>query len=187
LRLDQAVQSQSQCLLAGFAALARENEPSFQDARFGFSSGEIRSIVDVESGINRFSGPPIGSILMKSVAFCFYLTCAELVACAYLSTAGLTAGEVIDQGLQDTRIRYDVVDVSLGVVDALLAQPAESFKRASASPPPKIGIGDTVSVSIWERAVASSGRPPLRGSRRGRGSSPLRECRSPSPEISFSI
>jgi polysaccharide export outer membrane protein len=63
-------------------------------------------------------------------------------------------GEVINQGLQDDRIRYDVVDVSSGVVDALLAQPAESFRTRFGKyyrpPPPEIGIADTVSVSIWE-------------------------------------
>jgi polysaccharide export outer membrane protein len=93
---------------------------------------------------------------MKSVAFCVCLTCAELAACAYLPTAGPTAGEVINQRLQDNRIRYDVVDVSSGVLDALSAQAAESFRtrfgKYGRPPAPKIGIGDTVSVSIWEAA-----------------------------------
>jgi polysaccharide biosynthesis/export protein len=42
------------------------------------------------------------------------------------------------------------------VAAALLAQPAESFRtrlgKYGRPPPPKIGIGDTVSVSIWETA-----------------------------------
>jgi hypothetical protein len=111
LKFAQPVQSQSQCLLAGFAALGRENEPSFQDARFGFSSGEIRSIVDVESGMNRLLDPPSRQKPCRQSRFsgpgaCH--TCAELAACAYLATAGPTAGEVINQGLQGDRIRYDV-------------------------------------------------------------------------------
>ena len=93
---------------------------------------------------------------MKCVALCVCLTSAELAACAYLPTAGPTAGEVIDQGLQDNRIRYAVVDINRGVVDALLAQPAESFRtrfgKYSRPTPPRIGIGDTISITIWEAA-----------------------------------
>jgi polysaccharide export outer membrane protein len=93
---------------------------------------------------------------MKCVALCVCLTSAELAACAYLPTAGPTAGEVIDQGLQDNRIRYAVVDINRGVVDALLAQPTESFRtrfgKYSRPTPPRIGIGDTISITIWEAA-----------------------------------
>ena len=93
---------------------------------------------------------------MKCVALCVCLTSAELAACAYLPTAGPTAGEVIDQGLQDNRIRYAVVDINRGGVDALLAQPTESFRtrfgKYSRPTPPRIGIGDTISITIWEAA-----------------------------------
>jgi len=96
------------------------------------------------------------STSMKCVALCVCLTSAELAACAYLPTAGPTAGEVIDQGLQDNRIRYAVVDINRGVVDALLAQPTESFRtrfgKYSRPTPPRIGIGDTISITIWEAA-----------------------------------
>jgi polysaccharide export outer membrane protein len=91
-----------------------------------------------------------------AVFVCFIGT--ALTACGYLPTAGPTTGEVIDQGVQDNQIRYDVVDVNANVVSTLLAQPEESFRRSFGKngkpPPPKIGIGDTVSVTIWE---ASSG------------------------------
>ena len=73
-----------------------------------------------------------------------------------LETSGPTTGQVIDQGVQENQVRYDVVDVNASVVAALLAQPAESFHRRFGKngkpPPPTIGIGDTVSVSIWEAA-----------------------------------
>jgi len=105
---------------------------------------------------------------MKCVALCVCLTTAELAACAYLPTAGPTAGEVIDQGLQDNRIRYDVVDINRGVVDALLAQPAESFRtrfgKYSRPTPPRIGIGDTISITIWEAAGGGLfGTSPIAG------------------------
>ena len=93
---------------------------------------------------------------MKFVAVFVCLIGAPLTACGYLPTAGPTTGEVVDQGVQDNQIRYDVVDVDANVVSALLAQPEESFHKRFGThgkpPPPKIGIGDTVSVSIWEAA-----------------------------------
>ena len=93
---------------------------------------------------------------MKFVAVFVCLIGAPLTACGYLPTAGPTTGEVVDQGVQDNQIRYDVVDVDANVVSALLSQPEESFHKRFGThgkpPPPKIGIGDTVSVSIWEAA-----------------------------------
>jgi polysaccharide biosynthesis/export protein len=93
---------------------------------------------------------------MKFVAVLVCLIGTPLVACGYLPTAGPTTGEVLDQGVQDDQIRYDVVDVDANVVSALLAQPEESFRKRfgkNGKPlPPKIGIGDTVLVSIWEAA-----------------------------------
>jgi hypothetical protein len=71
-----------------------------------------------------------------------------------LTTDRWTTGQVIDQGIQDNLIRYEVVDVNANVVSALSAEPAESFHRRFGNdgkpPAPKIGIGDTVSVSIWD-------------------------------------
>jgi polysaccharide biosynthesis/export protein len=93
---------------------------------------------------------------MKFAAVCACLTTAALSGCGYLPTSGPTTGQVIDQGVQENQVRYDVVDVNANVVAALLAQPAESFNRRFGKngkpPPPTIGIGDTVSVSIWEAA-----------------------------------
>jgi len=93
---------------------------------------------------------------MKFVPTFACLVGVALAGCGYLPTAGPTAGEVVDQGVQDNQTRYDVVDVNASVVATLLAQPAESFQRRfgkNGKPPaPKIGIGDTISVSIWEAA-----------------------------------
>lgn len=93
---------------------------------------------------------------MKVTAGTVCLVCAGLAGCAYLPTAGPTTAEVIDQGVQENQARYDVIDVNTRVVDTLLGQPSESFRRRFGKygkpPAPKIGIGDTVSVSIWEAA-----------------------------------
>jgi polysaccharide export outer membrane protein len=53
-------------------------------------------------------------------------------------------------------VRYDVVDVNSSAVATLPAQPMESFRtrfgRYGKPAAPKVGIGDTLSVSIWEAA-----------------------------------
>lgn len=93
---------------------------------------------------------------MKLTALLISVTGAAVAACSYLPTAGPTTGQVIDEAVQDNRVRYDVVDVNANVVATLLAQPKASFQTrfgAQGKPPaPKYGIGDTVSVSIWEAA-----------------------------------
>ena len=65
---------------------------------------------------------------MKFAVLLIGLSGAALVGCAYLPTAGPTAAEVVDRGVQENQIRYDVVDVDSGVVATLLAQPADSFR-----------------------------------------------------------
>jgi polysaccharide biosynthesis/export protein len=93
---------------------------------------------------------------MKFAAVCACLTTAALAGCGYLPTSGPTKGQVIDQGVQENQVRYDIVDVNSNVVATLLRQPAETFRarfgESGRPPAPKIGIGDSVSVSIWEAA-----------------------------------
>jgi polysaccharide export outer membrane protein len=105
---------------------------------------------------------------MKPAAVLVCLTGIALAGCAYLPTAGPTASQVVDQGAQETQIRYDVVNVNSAVVAALLAQPTGSFRtrfgKYGRPPPPKIGIGDTISVSIWEAAGGGLfGTSPIAG------------------------
>ena len=94
---------------------------------------------------------------MKSIAFLACLTGAALGGCSTLPTAGPTAGEVVDQAVKEAQTRYDVVDVNGKVVSTLLAQPAESFRtrfqKYGKPPAPKIGIGDAISITIWEAAA----------------------------------
>jgi polysaccharide export outer membrane protein len=109
---------------------------------------------------------PFRAMKFTLVFACF--TGSALAGCRYLPTAGPTTGQVLDQGVQDNQIRYDIVDVNTYVVSALLAQPEESFhgrfRKDGKSPPPKIGIGDTVSVSIWEAAGGGLfGTSPIAG------------------------
>jgi polysaccharide biosynthesis/export protein len=94
---------------------------------------------------------------MKAIALVACLIGAALGGCSTLPTAGPTAGEVVDQAVKEAETRYDVVDVNDQVVSTLLAQPAESFRtrfqKYGKPPAPKIGIGDTISVTVWEAAA----------------------------------
>ncbi len=93
---------------------------------------------------------------MKFASVFGCLTAAALVGCSALPTAGPSANQVVDQSVQDGRQRFDLVDVNEHVVRTLLAQPMQSFRsqfwRYGKPPNPRISIGDTVDVSIWEAA-----------------------------------
>src|SRR5262245_42339007 len=84
------------------------------------------------------------------------LAATTLAGCSTLPTAGPTAGQVVDQAVKDEQPRFDVVDVDDRVVATLLARRTDSFrmrvKRYGKPPAPKIGIGDTLTVTIWEAA-----------------------------------
>ena len=60
------------------------------------------------------------------------------------------------QEVGDNQPRFDLVDIDENVVRALSAAPQESFqsrfKKYGKPPEPTIGVGDILSVSIWEAA-----------------------------------
>jgi polysaccharide biosynthesis/export protein len=97
-----------------------------------------------------------------------------LAGCATLPTAGPTVSQVFDQAVTDGQRHFDLVEVDNHVVATLLAQPAESFRskfRKYGKPPgPTIGIGDTVSVSIWEAAGGGLFSAPAPAGASGGGS-----------------
>lgn len=85
------------------------------------------------------------------------LLASLLGGCWALPTAGPTAGDVRGQEVENNQTRFDLVDIDDNVVAAVLAEPRESFharfKKYGRPPQPKIGIGDSVVVSIWEAAA----------------------------------
>ncbi len=93
---------------------------------------------------------------MKALAVIALLAGGILAGCSTLPTAGPTASDVEHQEVKDSEQRFDLVDINDKVVQALLAQPPESFharfKKYGRPPQPKIGVGDSVVVSIWEAA-----------------------------------
>src|SRR5438309_536401 len=93
---------------------------------------------------------------MKAFAVIGVLVSVIVAGCSALPTAGPTASDVKGQEVKDNLTRFDLVDIDDNVVATLLALPAESFhvrfKKYGRPPQPKIGIGDSLVVSIWEAA-----------------------------------
>lgn len=85
-----------------------------------------------------------------------FLAAASLIGCSSIPTAGPTTSQIFDQAAQERQSRFDIVEVNYRVIAAQSARPAPSFRSRfqdyGEPPPPTIGIGDTLSVSIWEAA-----------------------------------
>src|SRR5437588_8292889 len=92
---------------------------------------------------------------MKAVAVIGLLACV-MAGCSALPTSGPTASDVKSQEVRDNQTRFNLVDITDNVVATVLAEPAESlharFKKYGKPPQPKIGIGDSLVISIWEAA-----------------------------------
>ena len=91
---------------------------------------------------------------MKSAFASACVLAAALAGCQWLPTSGPTAEQVVDQRIENNRRHFDVINVDPLVIQTLLAQPIVGFhtlfKRYGKPPEPKIGVGDTLSVTIWE-------------------------------------
>jgi polysaccharide export outer membrane protein len=77
-----------------------------------------------------------------------------VVGCSSLPTAGPTASQIFDQAAMEGGGHFGIVNVDSRVVTILRAEPAPSlrtqFAKHDKPPPPNIGVGDTVSVTIYE-------------------------------------
>src|SRR5258708_3368477 len=93
---------------------------------------------------------------MNRVVLPAVLIAGALAGCAYLPTAGPTTSDILKQEVRNNLTRFDLVDIDDNVVAALLASPNDSFrvrfKKYGKPPEPKIGVGDGLTVSIWEAA-----------------------------------
>jgi polysaccharide export outer membrane protein len=113
---------------------------------------------------------------MRSAVLIACLGGYALTGCSAIPTSGPTVGQVFDQAVTDGQRHFDLVEVDNHVVETLLAQPADSFFNRFQSygkpSPPKIGIGDTLAVSIWEAAGGGLlGAPAEAGGAAGTGGS----------------
>ena len=92
---------------------------------------------------------------MKAVGIVGLLACLA-AGCAALPTSGPTLKEVKRQEFEANQLRFALVDIDDNVVTVQTAAPPESFsarfKKYGRPPQSKIGVGDTIVVSIWEAA-----------------------------------
>ena len=99
---------------------------------------------------------------------------AALGGCTVLPSAGPTTDDVMQQANLAAIQRYEVLDVSQSVIDILARRVPDSllanFGDYRASVDPRIGIGDVVSVTVWEAAAGGLFSGPLLTDRFSTGS-----------------
>jgi polysaccharide export outer membrane protein len=92
-----------------------------------------------------------------------------LAGCAGLPTAGPLTSEIVEQAGTATaqQLNYMLVDVTVPVSRALSSRPTASLRQIfgdDGPPVAAIGIGDTLTVTIWEAGQGGLfGAPPLPG------------------------
>lgn len=88
------------------------------------------------------------------------LAAVGLCGCGDIPTSGPTKEELIDRALKEQN-NFDYVEVNSRVVSVLRMQAPETLKKrfeSSGEPPsPVIGIGDTVSVTLWQSSGGGIG------------------------------
>jgi polysaccharide export outer membrane protein len=94
---------------------------------------------------------------MKIAAIFSVLAVLGLVGCARMPTAGPTRSEIFDQAANDKSYHFNLVEIDQQTLVALAARPKESlvteFNHFGKPPNPRVGIGDTVAVTIWQSAA----------------------------------
>ena len=103
------------------------------------------------------------------------IAAAGLSGCAALPTSGPSADEVAQQAAVDSVPRYEFVDLDPSVVERLNQGSVDSlvahFGDQRRSAEPVIGVGDTVSVTIWEASAGGLfSAPPTVGDKTNSGS-----------------
>src|SRR3984893_18373507 len=91
--------------------------------------------------------------------------CLAFAGCSGISGAGPSAGDVADGAGTAATPRYELVDIDSAVVETLRHRGPDSFLAHFGdyrpSVEPRIGIGDTVAVTIWEAGAGGLFSAPL--------------------------
>ncbi len=93
------------------------------------------------------------------------LVLLALGGCSSAPTVGPSAGDVVSQASTATAPRYAVVDVNAAVVETLRNRSNDSFAAHFGdhrlSVEPRIGVGDTITATIWEASAGGLFSAPL--------------------------
>ncbi len=112
------------------------------------------------------------SLAVMRVLILFALFSAQQ-GCSTLSGAGPSTSDVIGEAGTADAPRYAIVDVDSSVIEALRHRGPDSlfahFGDYRPSIEPRIGIGDSVSVTIWEAGAGGLFSAPLLSDRLGTG------------------
>ena len=100
--------------------------------------------------------------------------CLALVGCSGISGSGPSASDVAEEAGPGAAPRYELVDIDSSVVETLRHRGPDSFLTHFGdyrpSVEPRIGIGDTVVVTIWEAGAGGLFSAPLVADRFSTGS-----------------
>ena len=99
-------------------------------------------------------------------AFLFSVMCLSLSACGgFISGIGPDKGDIANQATQDDVPRFELIDVDSYVIEELRHRGPDSFRAHFGdyrpSVEPLIGVGDMVSVTIWEAGPGGLFSAPL--------------------------
>jgi polysaccharide biosynthesis/export protein len=93
------------------------------------------------------------------------LALLPMAGCSAIPTSGPSADDILSQAGSPLAPRYELVDVDSVVVDLLRRRGPDSFQARFSdyrhSAEPKIGVGDAVSVTIWEASAGGLFSGPL--------------------------
>ena len=97
-----------------------------------------------------------------------------LGACTIFPGAGPSTSDVIKAGQSDTPAAYALIDIDPTIVRLLDSRKHDSFLTAFGdyrpSPEPRIGVGDVISLTIWEAAAGGLFSGPIVSDRMTPGS-----------------
>jgi polysaccharide export outer membrane protein len=108
------------------------------------------------------------SVNMSRVGLPRLLTVLALLSlggCGGIPTSGPTAGDILDQAGVAQAQQYEFVDIDSSVIETLRQRAPDSFlahfRDYRPSVEPLIGIGDAVSVTIWEASAGGLFSAPI--------------------------
>ncbi len=111
----------------------------------------------------------VARILLSGAAMLALTGCST-----FMSGDGPSAEDVVEQSTNPGVQRYELLDIDASVIDVLRHRGADSFLAHFGdyrpSVEPKIGVGDTVSVTIWEAGAGGLFSAPLVSDRFSTGS-----------------